>query len=87
MTATEISGYVLDDVVAVLVKKQRGRVRPEVLRNESDLVGRVGAFNDLLCSPRSVLVNTNHSQMGCNTLQHREPGLRGAFFEELLNDL
>jgi hypothetical protein len=77
----------LDDVVSKLVQQQRRSIWSQVLCNQGNFVWCIGAFNDFLSGPGSVFVNTDHSEVGSNALQHREAGTQGTLLEELLNDL
>lgn len=82
-----VNDYLLDDIVAELIQQQRRYIGPQVLRNERNFIGSLNAFNDLLGGPSTVLVNTNHRQVGSNTLQHRLPGSWRAPLKELLDNL
>ena len=51
----------------------------------SFLVGSA-AFNNLLRGPGTVLVDSDHGEMGCNTFEHSVAQMGRSSLEELLND-
>lgn len=77
----------LYNIVAELVEKQRRDVRSQVLSDKGDLFRSLHTFNDLLRSPGPVFVNTNHSEMRADAIEHRKSRSSRALFEELLNNL
>jgi hypothetical protein len=58
-----------------------------MLRDQINLLWSLHAFYDLLRGPRAILVNTNHRQMGADTVEHRHAGGKRALLEKLLDNL
>ena len=64
----------LNNIVTKLVQEKRRSIRSQVLSNERDFFGASNTFYDLLSSPSSIFVNTNHGKMGTNALKHCNSG-------------
>lgn len=77
----------LHNIVAELVEEQRWAVGSEIDRDERDLVRSIGAFDDLLSCPCTILVDADHRKVGSYAFKHGDARVRGRLFKQLLNDL
>lgn len=75
----------LHDIVAELIKEQSHGVGSKRIHYHLLHGQRLGYVNDLLCSPSSVLVDTNLGQVRGNLSEHGLLGLLGAVLEQLLD--
>lgn len=74
------------DIVTQRIAHQRGGKWPQVVHDDGALFIRGAAFDNLLGSPRAILVNTDGSEMRGDAFKHGDPERMRSTFKQFLYD-